>query len=186
MKTGLWTATAALLTMACAPGPAAAGTETTSQIVSVTSTGPGVFEFTQAGYSDGASVSGFFKGVDTNGDGRLQNFGPGEITDFGMTFSGNALVSAFSIGFANDFFFFSYDLDGAIGDDFQDALQVLDAPTYYFINAGEPCVGVCGQVIGPTPSPAVPEPTTWSMMLLGFGGLGAMLRRAPRRSARVA
>ena len=29
----------------------------------------------------------------------------------------------------------------------------------------------------------VPEPTTWAMLLTGFGGLGAMLRRARRRRA---
>jgi hypothetical protein len=28
-----------------------------------------------------------------------------------------------------------------------------------------------------TPGGAVPEPSTWALMLLGFGGLGAMLRR---------
>jgi hypothetical protein len=31
---------------------------------------------------------------------------------------------------------------------------------------------------------AVPEPATWAMMILGFGGVGAMLRRS-RRSCRV-
>jgi len=31
---------------------------------------------------------------------------------------------------------------------------------------------------------AVPEPTTWAMMLLGFGGIGAMIRR--RRQTLVA
>ncbi len=30
---------------------------------------------------------------------------------------------------------------------------------------------------------AVPEPATWAMMLLGFGGLGAVLRHSRRRSA---
>jgi hypothetical protein len=33
---------------------------------------------------------------------------------------------------------------------------------------------------------AVPEPATWAMMLLGFGGLGAALRRNRRRELRVA
>ncbi len=32
----------------------------------------------------------------------------------------------------------------------------------------------------------VPEPTTWSMMLLGFGGLGALLRRRRRAAAATA
>lgn len=33
---------------------------------------------------------------------------------------------------------------------------------------------------------AVPEPASWAMMLLGFGAIGASLRRAPRRAAMVA
>jgi hypothetical protein len=36
----------------------------------------------------------------------------------------------------------------------------------------------------PLPPPAVPEPETWALLLLGFGGLGAMLRR--RRVAAAA
>jgi hypothetical protein len=33
----------------------------------------------------------------------------------------------------------------------------------------------------PTPSPGVPEPASWTMMLVGFGALGGVLRRrAPR------
>ena len=30
------------------------------------------------------------------------------------------------------------------------------------------------------PNAVVPEPATWAMMILGFGGVGAMLRRRPR------
>ena len=30
---------------------------------------------------------------------------------------------------------------------------------------------------------AVPEPSTWAMMLIGFGGAGAMLRRSKRKAA---
>jgi hypothetical protein len=33
---------------------------------------------------------------------------------------------------------------------------------------------------------AVPEPATWAMMLIGFGGLGAALRMNHRRTAAVA
>jgi hypothetical protein len=32
-------------------------------------------------------------------------------------------------------------------------------------------------VTGPTPGGSVPEPESWALMLLGFGGLGAALRR---------
>jgi hypothetical protein len=37
---------------------------------------------------------------------------------------------------------------------------------------------------GPGPGPGVPEPASWAMMLVGFGGLGAVLRR--RRASTVA
>lgn len=36
------------------------------------------------------------------------------------------------------------------------------------------------------PVPAVPEPTTWAMMLLGFGSIGFMLRRSRRDSVMAA
>jgi hypothetical protein len=35
--------------------------------------------------------------------------------------------------------------------------------------------------ISPASIPGVPEPTTWAMMLLGFGGIGAMLRMVRRK-----
>jgi hypothetical protein len=37
-----------------------------------------------------------------------------------------------------------------------------------------------------TPPPAVPEPSTWTMMLIGFAGLGYAGHRASRNSAAVA
>jgi hypothetical protein len=32
--------------------------------------------------------------------------------------------------------------------------------------------------------PPIPEPATWSLMLLGFAGMGTVMRRAKRRSLR--
>jgi hypothetical protein len=34
-------------------------------------------------------------------------------------------------------------------------------------------------------APGVPEPATWAMMLVGFGGLGAAMRRSRRRAVRA-
>jgi hypothetical protein len=48
---------------------------------------------------------------------------------------------------------------------------------------GECCAGpavLAFQVNGQPGGGVVPEPATWAMMLLGFGGLGAMLRRNRR------
>ncbi|MBL8554884.1 MAG: PEPxxWA-CTERM sorting domain-containing protein [Phenylobacterium sp.] len=40
-----------------------------------------------------------------------------------------------------------------------------------------------GVLVGSTPSGAVPEPSTWALMILGFGGAGALLRRERRQPA---
>jgi hypothetical protein len=34
-----------------------------------------------------------------------------------------------------------------------------------------------------TGTPAVPEPATWALMLVGFGGMGMAMRRSPRKTA---
>lgn len=39
------------------------------------------------------------------------------------------------------------------------------------------------EIITEAAGPAVPEPAIWAMMLMGFGGLGAMLRRRRERAA---
>jgi hypothetical protein len=36
-----------------------------------------------------------------------------------------------------------------------------------------------------TEVPAVPEPATWAMLLMGFGGMGFAMRRRPKMSTRV-
>ena len=52
--------------------------------------------------------------------------------------------------------------------------QSIDSPTGITSGIGVPCVGEgCNEV----PGGFIPEPATWAMMILGFGGVGAMLRR---------
>lgn len=54
-------------------------------------------------------------------------------------------------------------------------------------------VGIAGRYVfnvrngnvTPPPQSGVPEPTTWAMMMLGFGALGATLRRTRRQNARI-
>jgi hypothetical protein len=68
----------------------------------------------------------------------------------------------------------------------------FDNFTFAFTNAaGNPFTGGSGQATGlietidnitfdvaeRDPGPGVPEPATWAMMILGFGGVGAVLRR---------
>ncbi len=74
-----------------------------------------VYNFSQGGYSEGATITGKFSVEDTAVlDGIIDS---SEIIDFMVSFSGNSLVPAFSIAadaLATSVF---YDLDGTIGND---------------------------------------------------------------------
>jgi hypothetical protein len=70
---------------------------------------------------------------------------------------------------------------GAVGPELYDLGQSNSGgvrqpgmPTYIFAFNG-----VGGSIVVP---PGVPEPATWAMMLLGFGGLGAALRQRRRQA----
>ena len=41
------------------------------------------------------------------------------------------------------------------------------------------------QIFGDTASTGVPEPATWAMLMLGFGGLGYAMRRRSQVSTRI-
>jgi hypothetical protein len=51
---------------------------------------------------------------------------------------------------------------------------------------GKPNFFIGNFSISPASIPGVPEPATWAMLLLGFGGIGAMLRMARRRQDALA
>lgn len=60
----------------------------------------------------------------------------------------------------------------------------IDAIYLFSLDAKDPITGHVFDV-KPAPVAAVPEPSTWAMMLLGFGGLGFMTYRRKRTVAAV-
>jgi hypothetical protein len=58
-----------------------------------------------------------------------------------------------------------------------------DGPSTAYDHLGGPVGSESFQIIGTVNAPGVPEPAAWALMLTGFGGLGAMLRRRRREAA---
>jgi hypothetical protein len=164
------------------------------------------FTFSQSGFGGGGQITGFFSGEDLDGDGQLSSFAD-EITAFGVSFSGNATVSAFSLGF-QDLFGLVYDLgDPLLGNgrsgDFEGILAE-NGSAGYLVGPGPLLVdgaclngALCGQVnrgdalaqtsqlvVVAGPTAAIPEPASWALMIGGFGLAGTALRT--RRSAGAA
>ena len=59
---------------------------------------PIAYRYTQSGFADGATVSGWFVGRDDDDDGMLY---ASELSDFGFSFTGNRAVPAFTMGMDN-------------------------------------------------------------------------------------
>lgn len=158
--------------------PAVAAESSTFAFVDVTPDGVGRWLFSQAGYDEGAVASGFFEGADIDGDGQLSSF-DGEVSGFGMSWTGNSLVPAFMLDFVT-LFGLVYDLDGGpLGDGLTMDVEGIGADdgTYYFIAGPGPIFecgdsGRCG-IVGTR----VPAPAALALFGLGLVGLGAARRR---------
>ncbi len=152
------------------------------------------YAFSQAGYDDGATLSGKFEAKDLNNDGWISgsvftNFA--EIQDFYFSFSGNSLVPAFSETFA-DLSVLDYQPSRSVlGDQNPEGIAVN-----WFAETGFTYVtgaGVNGQQGGDiidwstgmnthsgdlVSVSAVPEPAIWLFWLAGWPALALRLRHA--------
>lgn len=78
--------------------PLAAALALCSSVPAQAQDSPIAYHYTQVGFADGASVSGWFVGSDDDGDGMLY---ASELSDFAFSFSGNRAVPAFTMGMDN-------------------------------------------------------------------------------------
>jgi PEP-CTERM motif len=112
----------------------------------------------------------------------VHGFGPQFLYGVGPIGSGNPIDAGVTFPFTDgDTSTFLTDITGA------DPNNIVDVYTSEGID-GEPAVLADHFVIsgGGGGTPAVPEPSTWAMMLLGFAGLGMAGRRAARKRVAAA
>jgi hypothetical protein len=146
-------------------GVTATGTLNGTQLAPITnSTGPLTGPFTPINEFQG-DYTGFFS--DTNGGQVLASWAPGEpaIDYFAPTFFGPH--SGAVVLFADS-----------------DAMVAGDSLTTTNLNLVLNAIDT--YTIAPPPPTAIPEPSTWAMMVLGFVGLGFAGYRVSRRTPRVA
>ena len=147
------------------------------------------FTFIQNGYSEGAQITGSFEGLDLDENGQLSSF-EDEIFAFSVTFSGNSLVPAFTLGMEDNFFALVYDIgSGFLGDgtalDEEGISATMDSFDYVTgqgptgLDGGEVTnfigLDTTAQLVVVT---QVPEPTTSILLALGLVGIAAGRRQA--------
>jgi hypothetical protein len=154
------------------------------------------YPFEQGGFDEGASITGSFSAEDLDSNG-LVSLDDGEIFDFSLAFSGNSILQTFSLMFA-DLTYFVYNLDGAIGDLFDDegidagngGFQYVAGPGSFFSDCGQgfDCAFAGGPNVGEDAysagvinvaltSAQVPEPAAGALLLTGLLGTTLLVRR---------
>ncbi len=168
--------------------------------VTVNYAGSGVYHFSHIGWTGGGMVTGTFTAFDDDNDGQISSWA-NEVSNFSFSFSGNVGTPAFNLD-NHDFDGLIYTLDGSglLGDNpmelpihSAEGIWVFGSPGVYMVgpnvlnacNNTVNCAIITAQV-GPEPfvgPEAAPEPTSWAMMIAGFGLIGAAMRRRHRYRA---
>jgi hypothetical protein len=145
----------------------------------------GVTNFTQSGQRGTIDANGNATNI-SGAPTRWDASNPGGTTYLDVIGGGqpSEMIASNSLGIPNAGFdnfnpyvlgdiVFEFDLVGASNLQLTDLLFSFGT-NHEFIGHGV-CIANCG-VINPTGGP-VPEPASWALMIMGFGGMGAVLRR---------
>ena len=148
------------------------------------------------GYWQAPSVGGGSVDLDGNFPGGISQTFTAPVGEYALTFflsgnpdGGNGVKTVdVSVGGADQVFTFTN--TGATDKTNMGYVQ----ETLKFFNSGTSTLsfnsldrsGPYGPVIGAVSVAGVPEPATWAMMLVGFGGLGAAMRASRRQRAVIA
>lgn len=156
--------------------------------LAASSANAGTFTFTQTGFNDGASITGFFKAQDLNHDGKITG---NEVWDLIATVNGG-LYSGFTFEISQRYRpWIIYNLgSGVLGNRPDDVLDVFAPQQIGWSSNGSGGMIYDGfnqypsshtsqyvQVSEPT---AVPEPESWAMLGAGLALLAAFARRNKR------
>ena len=124
--------------------------------------------FTGGSYDNNDYGQGYLSGYDyamrvEDQSGSKQYYGGGDHLTFSVT--GATPLSIASLGTGQSETFGGHTYNVVFGADLRQC-------------AAQVCVtGPVGAIARMVPPGGVPEPTTWALMIMGFGGIGAMLRR---------
>jgi hypothetical protein len=147
---------------------------------------PIAYRYTQTGFADGASVSGWFVGHDGDADGMLYAF---ELSDFSLSFSGNRAVPSFTMGMEQRAGLV-FDVAAAnlmhlhaVGPDETRALEYdafgwpgFNIPGRVSSNL-DGLVSISWERMTLEPISAVPEPAPLTLWLSGLVAMGLVARR---------